>query len=120
MLLPLVQSSRVRLKSLTLGVCRQVWAHQSHQQPLLIRSFHKDLPAQAPKLGKRLRHRFERATKVVGKPLTPTQRKYRNIGMSALGIGTAGYALAVVFNADYPFSMAAIGAFRTTTTFATG
>ncbi|CAO3692978.1 unnamed protein product [Umbelopsis ramanniana] len=40
--------------------------------------------------------------------------------MSALGIATASYVVAVAWDADYPLSMAAIGAFRTTTTFLTG
>jgi hypothetical protein len=83
-------------------------------------SFHAPSALRAPKIAPRLRQRLRNATQVVGKPLTPAQRRIRNIGMGALGIATATYVVAVAWDADYPLSMAAIGAFRTTTTFLAG
>jgi hypothetical protein len=82
--------------------------------------FHNVAPSRIPKLRIRIGQRIQRATQVVGQPLTPAQRKIRNLGMSALGIATAAHVLAVTWDADYPLSMAAIGAFRTTSTFLTG
>jgi hypothetical protein len=110
-------SSRLAWNSLALGPCRPAISQFSKPSA---HSFHAPSAPSAPKLAPRLRQRIRRATQVVGKPLTPAQRRIRNIGMSALGIATASYVVAVAWDADYPLSMAAIGAFRTTTTFLTG
>ncbi|KAG2180424.1 hypothetical protein INT44_003428 [Umbelopsis vinacea] len=111
------RSSRLAWNPIALGPYRPAISRFSKP---IARSFHTPSALHAPKIAPRLRQRIRSATQVVGKPLTPAQRRIRNIGMGALGIATASYVVAVAWDADYPLSMAAIGAFRTTTTFLAG